>query len=137
MIRDLLMNCREGNKKEIKKFIASAENLDTGNCLHASFKAVANAYRAKTVISPLKKIQYLATFNKEIMSAVESANAENRYEIVFLRYLIESNIPKGLGFSQNILQDKKELEEQAVTLEQKPFSSEYKQFITNVLQKLG
>lgn len=136
MIRDLLINCREGNKKEIKKFIASAENLDKGNCLNASFGAVANAYRAKTVISPLKKIQYLATFNKEITFAVERADAENRYEVVFLRYLIESNIPRGLGFSQNIIQDKKELEAEVASLDEKPFSSDYKKFITNVLQKM-
>ncbi|PVV61175.1 hypothetical protein [Chryseobacterium sp. HMWF035] len=136
MIRNSLIDCKEGDKKKIKRFISLVENLDRDNSLNISFHAVANAYRAKLTINPLKKIQYLDLFSKEISSAVANVSKEDRFEVIFLRYLIENNIPKGLGFSNNIIEDKKELNESINTIDTKSFNPEYMKFITNVLEKL-
>lgn len=130
-IRRLVSNCREGNKKEIKKFIKELESREKNTPLLQAYSAVATAYKAKIALNPLKKIELLHTY-KEMMDPIVAH--QKSYEIVFLRFMIEKNIPFGLGLSNNLRQDYSYLTEHKNQVEDQDFEESFQRFMSKFME---
>ncbi|EKF55181.1 hypothetical protein I215_09127 [Galbibacter marinus] len=130
-IRQLVSNCREGNKKEIKKFIKELESREKTTPLLEAYSAVATAYKAKIALNPLKKIELLNTYKEAMDTIVEQ---QKSYEIVFLRFMIEKNIPYGLGLSNNLMQDYTYLTENTKEIEEQDFEESFQKFMNKFME---
>ncbi|RTY89365.1 hypothetical protein [Flavobacterium sp. GT3R68] len=134
-IRVNLIDCTNSTEKHlsIKKFISLFEKSEINNSFEKAFHAVSLAYKAKTHLNPIKKIHYLNMFHKNINEAIVETN--NSYEAVFLRHLIQKNIPRGLGFSDSYEKDSLFLKEKITDIDSLGFDDNYKNFIVGFLSK--
>jgi hypothetical protein len=136
-VRANLIDCGNNSNKEvsIKRFVESFENLEINNSLEKSFYAVSLAYKAKLCLNPIKKINYLNLFHKFSDEAVEEA--KNSFEVVFLRFLIQKNLPQELGFSNSIKDDNQFLTENLHAIDSLGFDKAYKKFMIGFLNQLN
>lgn len=131
-LRNFIIKSKDSNKKEIKHFIKKVEELKCSSEIEKAYKATSKAYRAKISLNPLKKMELLREFKEEIDHVISN---EKSTEIVFLRFLIQRNVPVGLGFSMNLKEDYDYLKEKISTSQQEEqFDDTFKKFITNFIE---
>lgn len=131
-IRKLLSDCSNGKSKTIKEFIGMLSDTEITTPVLKAYYAVSLAYQGKVHFNPLKKIEFLKGFDTTINEAV--IESENLFETIFLRLLIQINIPQGLGFSNSIEEDKKFIKKNISILEQNNYDEEFKLFILKFLE---
>ena len=73
--------------------------------LTQAYVAYYTALKARHVTSPYEKITYVRSFDKAIKKAV--ALAPDNFEIRFLRFSVQDKLPSYLGFSKELVVDKK------------------------------
>lgn len=132
-IRNLFKECSIGGKDLSKKFIELLSKTEISNPLLKAYYAVSLAYKAKTHFNPFKKIEFLKSFSTIMNEAV--AESDQNIEVVFLRLMIQKNIPAGLGLSGSIEADRQFLQENSSAIEHNEFDQEFKNFFLKFLEK--
>ncbi|KAA3625899.1 MAG: hypothetical protein DWQ02_20845 [Bacteroidetes bacterium] len=127
------MDCSIGEKDRTKEFIKLLDKTEKSNPVTKAYQAVAMAYKAKKAFNPIKKIDYLKSFNTLINEAVEESNKDP--EVVFLRLTIQKNIPLGLGLSRAIESDTNYLNEQKTQIQESELGQDFKEFLIKFLEK--
>jgi hypothetical protein len=130
-----LIQCTKSSEAEkaIIKYVELLRKVDAKVGLNKAFDAVSIAYQAKITNNLFKKIDYLQIFHAKITEAVLEQHGS--YEIIFLRYLIQSSISPGLGFSESILKDKQFLTNNLEMMNSSDFILEYKKYINDFINK--
>jgi hypothetical protein len=85
--------------------LAKLEQIENPSSLIIAYKAVCEAHIAKVVSNPFEKYSYLQMANKHLSHAIDLDNYN--IEIRFLRYAVQVQTPKILGFRRNVGEDKK------------------------------
>lgn len=73
--------------------------------LTQAYVAYFTALKARHVMSPYEKITYVRSFDQAIRKAV--ALAPDNFEIRFLRFSVQDKLPTYLGYSKELVVDKK------------------------------
>lgn len=95
------------NKSVCEQMIESIPS-NTANPVFLAYLGAYQTIWANHVINPFSK---LSTFNKGKKNLQKAVSLENNnVEIRFLRYSIQKNAPKFLGYSDNLAEDKKYIE---------------------------
>jgi hypothetical protein len=92
------------NPKNIHKFHEFSQILPQELPVYKAYKAVAEALLAQTCWDPVSKYRKVLTFDRLMNEAISEAPAD--LEIRFLRFCVEYHIPKFLGFSDHLEEDK-------------------------------
>lgn len=110
-----LLKTGENSEKSAKQLIEKSTTAygETREPLYAGFLAVGNFFMAKHVFNPLKKMSYFNT-GKETMESAVKKDPKN-LEIRLMRLITQENVPKFLGYSQHIKEDRKFLTQQYLT----------------------
>jgi hypothetical protein len=87
---------------EVYQVLVSSKVQDP---LTQAYVAYYTALKARHVTSPYEKITYVRSFDKAIKKAV--ALAPDNFEIRFLRFSVQDKLPSYLGFSKELVVDKK------------------------------
>jgi hypothetical protein len=87
---------------EVYQVLVSSKTQDP---LTQAYVAYYTALKARHVTSPYEKITYVRSFDKAIKKAV--ALAPDNFEIRFLRFSVQDKLPSYLGFSKELVVDKK------------------------------
>ena len=87
---------------EVYQVLVSSKTQDP---LTQAYVAYFTALKARHVTSPYEKITYVRSFDKAIKKAV--ALAPDNFEIRFLRFSVQDKLPSYLGFSKELVVDKK------------------------------
>lgn len=111
----------EPNLHTIRKLLVTAINSSkTTDSLYRNLGSIKNrsglitgylgtleALKAKHTWNPYYKIKYLSDAEKTFKSAVTSD--PSNIEIRFMRFSVEHNVPKFLGYTKNLIADKQEI----------------------------
>ena len=81
------------------------EQIENPSTLIIAYKAVCEAHIAKVVSNPFEKYAYLRKANKHLSHAIDLDSSN--IEIRFLRYAVQVQTPRFLGYRKNIKEDKK------------------------------
>lgn len=110
-----LLKTGENSEKSAKQLIEKSTTAygERREPLYAGFLAVGNFFMAKHVFNPLKKMSYFNT-GKETMESAVKKDPKN-LEIRLMRLITQENVPKFLGYSQHIKEDRKFLTQQYLT----------------------
>jgi len=98
---------QKSSKEEIscKKLIANLQIYnETNNTTLAAYSACATMIMAKYAIGPINKLSKFNEGKKLLEKCIEKDN--RNLEIRFLRFTVQSNAPKFLGYSSSMLLDK-------------------------------
>ncbi|MGI4021183.1 MAG: hypothetical protein ACRYFA_06725 [Janthinobacterium lividum] len=87
------------------------------------------ALKAKDSWNPYNKVKFLNRSNTTVNQAVNSS--PNDFEIRFIRFSIQLNLPKFLGLSKDLQADKNQILQQ---LKQKHYGSADKLFVQNIIK---
>ena len=87
---------------EVYQVLVSSKVQDP---LTQAYVAYYTALKARHVTSPYEKITYVRSFDQAIKKAV--ALAPDNFEIRFLRFSVQDKLPSYLGFSKELVVDKK------------------------------
>ena len=88
-----------------KKLIAITKNYTTAsNPVIAGYHASATIMMAKYVYNPYQKYTYFKEGKTLLEQAITAA--PNAFDLRFLRFALQNNLPSILGYSSNIAQDK-------------------------------
>lgn len=90
-----------------------SENSAANNTLQG-YQGAVTIVLAKHTINPYKKYSYFQTGKAKLEKAI--ANDMNNVELRFLRYSIQTNLPKFLEYNQQINEDKQFLQKQKQTI---------------------
>lgn len=106
------------------------EKLDKENHpspLYTAYKAATMALLAKPGWNLFKKMSYLRASKRNFEDAI--ARDELDVEIRFLRLSVEHHLPKYLGYSKNLREDKKVIMEKIASFSEKNLSEEVVNYI--------
>lgn len=103
--------------------------IDNPDALTLAYKACTEALKAKHAWNPYNKLDYMNSFDKIITEAVLKSSDD--IEIRFLRYSVQLNVPKYLGLSKNLVEDKSMI---VSLFLQKKFKNKDKVLITEIYQ---
>lgn len=88
-----------------EKLLSLLENVKDSEPLLYGYKGIANIMLSKYKTFPWTKWEYFKKGKKMLEAAIH--NAPNNYELHYLRYAIQYNLPDFLGYNTNLKQDKK------------------------------
>ncbi len=91
-------------EKEAEKLFEFFEKNPPKNAILWAYKGASDALKAKNLYNPLSKWHYVAEADKAFGKAI-FLDKEN-IEIRFLRFSIEWNLPRLLGYSTHLEEDK-------------------------------
>ena len=130
-----LIECTQSQEidKAINNFVNSLKNEESTTGLSKAYYAVSMAFKAKRTINPIKKINYLNVFHSKITEAV--IEEQNSFESIFLRYLIQSRIPFGLGFSESIVKDEQFLKQNLAEWNPEKDAKEFKKYVIDFMNQ--
>ena len=80
------------------------EDVDAYSPLILAYRATCEAHMAKATGNPFAKFRYLNRANKNLADAIDQD--EQNLEIRFLRFALQVQTPKFLGYSKHIAADK-------------------------------
>lgn len=110
-----------------EKLSSDLNKIKKPDAVVLAYKASVEALKAKHAWSPFSKLQYMESHRKLMDHAVQLM-PENM-EIRYLRYNIQYNVPSYLGYSSNLLEDKKFIVDAFI---QKKFNTNNKTLINDV-----
>lgn len=87
-----------------KQMIGLLGPYDEKNPLFLGYKGCATMMMAKHVFSPFSKMSYFKKGKQMLESAINSDN--KNYELRFLRFIAQTNMPSFLGYNNDIEKDK-------------------------------
>ncbi|TFF40698.1 hypothetical protein [Mucilaginibacter psychrotolerans] len=109
VIRKLLVTALE-SKKTTDSLYNSLGEIKERSALINAYMGTLEALKAKHAWNPYNKFKYLNDCEKTFKSAV-TADPHN-IEIRFMRFSIEHNVPKFLGYNKNLVVDRLEMVKQ-------------------------
>ena len=95
--------------------------------IFAGFLAVGNFFMAKHVFNPLKKMSYFKEGKNSLEYAVKS-DPQN-IELRVMRLMSQENMPKILGYSQNIAEDRQFLKKEYLKTDDEDLKSHIKDYL--------
>ncbi|WP_236972319.1 hypothetical protein [Membranihabitans marinus] len=126
----LRMSYHEVNSKlELKEFIKTYQNIECSYSL--PYLASAHMQQAEFTMMPHLKLKYFKEGKLELESYIEEY--PNDIEGRYVRFLIQSNLPSFLGYSENISSDKEFIMR---NLNSSTLSEEYKEVIRDTINKI-
>lgn len=90
--------------EKIVSFHTYISNIDDNEPILKAYRATSEALMAQITWNPVEKYQQLQKFEELINDAVK--NDPDNIEIRFLRFSVEYSIPRFLGASKNLMEDK-------------------------------
>lgn len=108
-IRKLLITALD-SKKTTDSLYNSLGSLKNRNSLLNAYMGVLEACKAKHAWNPYYKVKYLNDSEKTLQAAVQ--DDPHNIEIRFMRFSIEHNVPKFLGYNKNLVADREEMVKQ-------------------------
>lgn len=109
------------------------EQIENPSSLIIAYKAVCEAHIAKVVSNPINKYFYLQKANKHLSHAIDIDNSN--IEIRFLRYAVQVQTPKILGFRKNIEEDKKVIMDSFTTFDWNQIDRKVINYIYNFMME--
>lgn len=106
VIRKLLITALD-SKKTTDSLFNSLSILKNRPAIINGYIGTLEALKAKHAWNPYYKIKYLNNSEKTFKAAV--ATDPHNIEIRFMRFSIEHNVPKFLGYTKNLVDDKLEM----------------------------
>ncbi|OOQ58114.1 hypothetical protein BC343_10710 [Mucilaginibacter pedocola] len=106
VIRKLLVTALE-SKKTTDSLYKSLTAIKNRSGLINAYIGTLEALKAKHAWNPYYKVKYLNDCEKTFKTAV-AADPHN-IEIRFMRFSIEHNVPKFLGYTKNLVDDREEI----------------------------
>lgn len=95
--------------------------------IFAGFLAVGNFFMAKHVFNPLKKMSYFKEGKNALEYAVKS-DPQN-IELRVMRLMSQENMPKILGYNQNIAEDRQFLKKEYLKTDDEDLKSHVKDYL--------
>ena len=105
-IRKLLITALD-SKKTTDSLYTSLGTVKNRSSLLNAYMGALEACKAKHAWNPYYKIKYLNDSEKTLQAAV--VNDPHNIEIRFMRFSIEHNVPKFLGYTKNLVVDREEM----------------------------
>ncbi|RFZ95350.1 hypothetical protein D0C36_07425 [Mucilaginibacter conchicola] len=129
-IRKLLVTALDSKKTTDSLYSHLADVKDRSALLNA-YMGTLEALKAKHAWNPYFKVKYLNDSEKTFKNAV--ANDPHNIEIRFMRFSIEHNVPKFLGYNKNLIADREEMIKQ---IDRKYYSSADKTLVKTIINFL-
>jgi hypothetical protein len=130
VIRKLLITALD-SKKVTDSLYNSLGALKNRSSLINGYMGTLQALKAKHAWNPYFKIKYLNDSEKTFKGAV--TNDPHNIEIRFMRFSIEHNVPKFLGYTKNLETDRLEMIKQ---IDSKNYASADKQLVKTIINFL-
>lgn len=92
------------SNESAKKFINLAENTSGSDAITTGYKAAADILQAKVTTEKNKRKSFVTKGAKSLESII--ASNPNNIELRVIRMSVQENIPKIVGYSKNIKEDK-------------------------------
>jgi hypothetical protein len=129
-LEDLRVNFKEAisSEKTCKYYIDLLEKHKTDNSTYLAYFGAFQTIYANHVYNPINKLKYFNKGKENIEKAI--LLNQNDVDIRFIRYSIQKNCPKILGYRKNLIEDEKFLIENFNSIS----SDILKQMITNLLK---
>lgn len=128
VIRRLLVVALE-SKKTTDSLYKSLEDIKDKPALINAYMGTLEALKAKHTWNPYYKIKYLNDSERTFKTAV-AADPRN-IEIRFMRFSIEHNVPKFLGYTDNLIDDREEIVKQ---IDAKYYASADKTLVKTIIR---
>ncbi len=117
------------SSKVTDSLYSSLQKINKKPPLVLAYTGALEALKAKESWNPYNKIKFLNLSFKTVQQAVNAS--PNDMEIRFVRFSIQSNIPKFLGLSKDLMADKGQIIKQ---LKQKNYGLADKLFVQNIIK---
>jgi hypothetical protein len=117
------------DKKICKKSLDNLEKITNKNDVYLAYYGAFQTVNANHVLNPINKLSYFNKGKNNIEKAIK--NNPNDIDSRFLRYSIQKNCPKFLGYRTHLEEDLKFLKENL----EKVTSQQLKKMILNILNK--
>ena len=101
-----LLQTGESSERAAKTLIEKSDTAykESKKPIYAAFLAVGKFFMAKHAFNPLKKMSYFNEGKKILESAVKTE--PDNLEVRLMRLITQENVPKILGYYQNISEDR-------------------------------
>jgi len=129
-IRKLLVTALD-SKKITDSLYSHLSDVKDRSALLNAYMGTLEALKAKHAWNPYYKIKYLNDSEKTFKGAV--SNDPHNIEIRFMRFSIEHNVPKFLGYNKNLVVDREEMIKQ---IDRKYYSSADKALVKTIIDFL-
>ena len=123
------------DEHKIPEFYAAISSIPEPNALETAYLGAAEAMMAKTTWNPLDKVKRLKLFQSYLEKAVRK-DMDN-LEIRFLRFSIEYHIPKWLGLSKNMHEDKEKMVQGIASMNHLEVDQKFIKYIMYFLNQTG
>lgn len=127
-IRKLLVTALE-SKKTTDSLYKSLGEIKERSALINAYMGTLEALKAKHAWNPYNKFKYLNDCEKTFKGAV--ATDPHNIEIRFMRFSIEHNVPKFLGYTKNLVADRLEMVKQ---IDAKYYASADKALVKTIIK---
>ena len=121
--------------EELDQFLKVLDNMDIDTPLEVSYKAMSKALEAKRAFNPFVKYSNLLEYRKLIQRAFDQDSLN--LEIHFLRFSVEYHIPRFLGMSEHLLEDKNWMVNYMSSVETYNVSERFLKYIFYFLKDTG
>ena len=123
------------DESKIPQFYATISEVSEPTALEIAYLGAAEAMMAKVKWSPLDKLKHLKLFESYLAQAIKE-DMDN-LEIRFLRFSIQYHIPKWLGFSGNMGEDKQKMVQGIASLSHMDVDRKFIRYIMYFLTETG
>ncbi len=118
------------SEKSCKELVEISSGVnEKNNPLMLGYKASGTMLMAKHVVNPFTKMSYLKNGKQMLEKAIEAD--EKNFELRFLRFMAQTNMPSFLGYNNSINDDKKFILNSFSQIK----DSKLKEFVLPVLHK--
>lgn len=93
------------NSSITEKLSSDLKKINKPDALTQAYIASLEALKAKHAWSPISKHQYMKSFEQIINDAIK--RSPENMEIRYLRYNVQYRVPSYLGYSENLVEDRK------------------------------
>ena len=100
-------NAAVNDEKKADEFYSKLEKMRPLDPLLLAYFGSAEAVKAKHALNPYSKLAYLKSGSKTLNLSV--SKSPDNLEIRFLRFTLEHYVPKFLGYSKHLPEDKKKI----------------------------
>ncbi len=123
------------DKAKVESFYNYVNDLPDDNPTILAYKATAEALTAQLEWNPMRKYELVKSFSKAIDIAV--LKDPSSLEIRFLRLCIEYHIPRFLGFSSHMQDDRNNIMAQLSNMDKLDYDPFFSRFILYFIKETG